>query len=234
MRRRLHCECGVALIIVLLVASLVFVVGTGLALVLTIGQLVSRNHRDAAMLQAAAHAGIELAADALITADWQAVLGGWVVANGSDGAPDGIRVHEGTRIDLAAETSWLTCGQPSPCSPAERAVSSMERPWGTNNPAWRLYLFGPLTSFAPFRARVPAYLLVWVGDDGRETDGRPDLDGGNGTGRHVLRAHALAVGRDGARRAVHAELVRVCLPARTACEPGIRVQSQRETRHALP
>ena len=54
------------------------------------------------------------------------------------------------------------------------------------------------------------------------------------TGRHVLRAHAVAIGRDGARRAVDAELVRVCLAARSACEPGIRVQSQRETRHAIP
>ena len=39
---------------------------------------------------------------------------------------------------------------------------------------------------------------------------------------------------DWARRVVEAEFVRVCLEGRSACELGIRVQSQREERHALP
>jgi hypothetical protein len=225
---------GVALVTVLLVASLVFVAGLGLTLLVTIGQLTARNHRDAAVLRAAAAGAIELAADGLAVDDWQAVLGGWLVAGGADGAPTGVRVVDSQAIDLDAETSLLNCGRRVACSAAERAANTLARPWGANNAFWQLYLFAPLSSLVPVRFPAATYVLVWVADDSRETDGRPDLDGGNEPGRHVLRARAMALGRDGARRVVEAELVRVCLEGRTACEPGIRVQSQREIRHALP
>lgn len=225
---------GVALITVLLVASLVFVAGVGLTLLVTIGQLAARNHRDAAVLRAAADGAIELAADGLAVDDWQAVLGGWLVAGGADGAPTGLRAVDSQAIDLDAETHLLNCGRRETCSAAERAANTIARPWGANNPSWQLYLFGPLSTFVPVRFPAATYVLVWVADDSRETDGRPDLDGGNDPGRHVLRARAMAVGHDGARRIVEAELVRVCLEGRPACEPGIRVQSQRETRHAIP
>ena len=84
--------------------------------------------------------------------------------------------------------------------------------------------------------RFPAalYVLVWVADDSRESDGRPDVDGGAGPGRHLVRVRAMAIGRDGARRVVDAELVRICVATHPACEPGIRVQSERERRLALP
>lgn len=227
-------ESGIALIVVLLVASFVSVVGLGLALILTLGQLAGRNHRDAAVLQAAASAGIDLAADALAIDDWVAVLGGSLTVPGGDGAPSGLRTIEGQSIDLAAETHLLNCGRRDGCSPAERAANTIERPWGANNPFWRLYLFGPLSSFVPLRRTTSTYVLVWIADDPRETDGRPDLDGSAGPGRHVLRARAAAIGRAGARRMIDAELVRVCLDGRSLCEPGIRVQSQREVRHAVP
>jgi Tfp pilus assembly protein PilV len=233
-RVRLRDPSGIALITVLLVASLVSLVGLGLTLVLTIGQLAARNHRDGAVLLAAADAAIDLAADALATDDWQAVLGGWGVAAASDGAPDGLRAVDGQTVDLGAETNLLNCGRRAACSPAEHAVNTSSRPWGVNNPVWQLYLFGPLSSLAPLQMASATYVLVWIADDSRETDGRPDVDGGNEPGRHVLHVRSAAVGRDGARRVVEAELVRVCLEGRSACEPGIRVQSQREERHALP
>ncbi len=209
-------ERGVALIVVLLVAALVLVVGLGLSLVLTIGQLAARNHRDAAVLQAAAHAGIDLAADTLAADDWQAVLGGWLTAASADGSPDGVRMVDSQAVDLAVETHLLNCGRRAGCSTAERSANTIERPWGPNNPFWRLYLFGPLSSFVPLRFPAATYVLVWVADDSRETDRRPELDGGEEPGRHVLRARALAVGRAGARRVVEAELVRVCLEGRSS------------------
>ena len=103
-----------------------------------------------------------------------------------------------------------------------------------------LVAFAALAPFAHGQPRTEIYKCVDASgrasytNDSRETDGRPDLDGGNDPGRHILRARAMAVDRDGARRVVEAELVRVCLEGRPACEPGIRVQSQREIRHALP
>ena len=225
---------GIALIVVLLVASLVFVVGVGLALMTTIGQLVARNHRDAAALVAAADGAMDLVADALAPADWQVVLAGGEVAPQSDGAPAGVRSVGGAALDLDAETNRLNCGRVSPCSEADRMAVTTERPWGANNPFWQLYLFGPLASLGQYDYAPDIYVLAWVADDGRETDEQPQIDGGGGAGHHVLRARTMAVGSDGGRRVVDAELVRVCLEGRAACEPGIRVQSQRETRHAVP
>ena len=213
-RREPGSDRGVALITVLLVSSFVFVVGVGLALVMMVGQLAARNHREAAALLAAADGGLDLAADALVGVDWQAALGGLAVAPQSDGAPSGVRRVAGSSVDLAA--------------------ISAERPWGVNNPVWQLFLFAPLAGLGEFRFATDMYVLVWVADDGRETDGRPDLDGGNAAGRNALRARAMAVGREGGRRVVDAEIVRVCLDGRPTCEPGIRVQSQREVRYALP
>jgi hypothetical protein len=225
---------GVALITVLLVSSFVFVVGVGLALVMMVGQLAARNHREAAALLAAADGALDLAADALAGVDWQAALGGLAVAPQSDGAPTGVRRVAGSLIDLSAETNRQNCGRTSACSAAALVAISAERPWGVNNPVWQPFLFGPFARLAEFRFAADIYVLVWVADDGRETDGRPDLDGGSAAGRNVLRARAMAVGREGGRRVVDAEIVRVCLDGRSTCQPGIRVQSQREVRYALP
>ena len=233
-RREPGSDRGVALITVLLVSSFVFVAGVGLALVMMVGQLAARNHREAAALLAAADGGLDLAADALVGVDWQAALGGLAVAPQSDGAPSGVRRVAGSSVDLAAETNRQNCGRTSACSAADLAAISAERPWGVNNPVWQLFLFAPLAGLGEFRFATDMYVLVWVADDGRETDGRPDLDGGNAAGRNALRARAMAVGREGGRRVVDAEIVRVCLDGRPTCEPGIRVQSQREVRHALP
>jgi len=233
-RREPGSDRGVALITVLLVSSFVFVAGVGLALVMMVGQLAARNHREAAALLAAADGGLDLAADALVGVDWQAALGGLAVAPQSDGAPSGVRRVAGSSVDLAAETNRQNCGRTSACSAADLAAISAERPWGVNNPVWQLFLFAPLAGLGEFRFATDMYVLVWVADDGRETDGRPDLDGGNAAGRNALRARAMAVGREGGRRVVDAEIVRVCLDGRPTCEPGIRVQSQREVRYALP
>lgn len=225
---------GIALVAVLVVSSLVAVIAMGLTLVATIGRLVARNHREAAALAAAAEGGIELAARALDTDDWSLVLRGLRVAGGSDGAPGGPRDLAGLVVDLSRETHLLNCARPAGCAAADLAAVTRARPWGANNPHWRLYLYGPVATLTAAQMAPPAYLLVWVADDGRETDGRPDIDGGAAEGRHVLRVRALALGASGARRTADAEVVRVCVDGRPLCQPGIRVQSMRELRHTLP
>ena len=138
-------------------------------------------------------------------------------------------------LDLSVQTNLLNCASAAGCSDGEMQGVTADRPWGANNPRWRLFLFGPLGSLVPLHSSPAIYLLVWVGDDGREADGAPEADGGSPTeeGRDVLRVHAAAFGRDGGRRAVEAELVRVCRPpeAGPPCLPGIRVQSWRDLRH---
>jgi hypothetical protein len=229
-------DCGIALVAVLLVSSLVFVLVTGLLLALSIAHMVVRNHRESMVLARAAETGLVLAARHAEDASWDALLGGLVQAPGVDGAPGGVRTIEGgAAIALDDETSRLTCGLPGGCSDADRQVVTTARPWGANNPDWRLFLYGPLATLGSWRYPPPVYLLVWVGDDGREVDGNPRVDGGAGTsGAGVLRVHAMAIGRDGARQAVEAELVRACEPVWPGCPVGIRVQGRHDFQRSLP
>ena len=86
---------GIALVTVLLVSSLVFTMALGLSLVVSVNQLVVRNHAESAALAAAARAGVELAAHELSAADWNAVLG-----RAGAGGPIGWRA------DRASPVGW--------------------------------------------------------------------------------------------------------------------------------
>jgi hypothetical protein len=221
-----------------LIASLVFTMALGLSLVVSVDHLSVRNHRESTALLHAADAGLELAARAMADADWSLVLSGLAQAPTADGPPTGTRpMDAGEELDLEAQTNLLNCGMPGACGAADLQAVTADRPWGVDNPYWRLFLYGPLESFAPFRFAGPLYVLVWVADDGREVDGNPEQDGLAGMpGQGVLRVRADAFGRGGTRRAVEAELVRVCRPDATSagCLPGIRVQSWRDVRQAVP
>ncbi len=232
---------GIALIVVLLVSSLVFVLALGLSLVTSVDQLSTRNYRESTSLLYAAEGAVELAARALSQVDsWDAVLSGVVQAEGVDGPPSGTRSPGGgiDEIDLTAQTSLLNCGRAEGCSDGDLRAVTADRPFGPDNPHWRLFWYGPHASLASWRYPAAAYIVVWVGDDSREVDGDPGRDGGGpaGEGGGVVRIRADAFGRDGGRRSVEAELARVC-PREAGvpmCLPGIRVQSWRDLRHAIP
>jgi hypothetical protein len=125
---------------------------------------------------------------------------------------------DGTRIDLNRETDRLNCGH-SPCSITDLTAITSERPWGANNPVWRLYAYGPLGDPNPRAVNEsPAYVIVWVSDDPLETDGQPLVDGdesgGANPGRGVLQLHAHGYGPAGAMRIVEVTLRRAGLRTR--------------------
>ena len=232
-------ESGVALILVLLVTSFVSAVGLGLAVVVFMDQLASGNLRGTVGMFYAADAGIELAArDLASAADWSAALGGTERGSFTDGAPTGARaIPAGGVVNLTAETNLLNCGKRSACTPAQMDANSRERPWGANNPRWRLYDYGPFPDLVTGARPVPCFLAVWVADDSREEDNDPATDGERDEpGRGVLRVRAEAFGAMGGRRAIEAELARVCRQrdGKEACLPGIRVQSWQELRQLIP
>jgi hypothetical protein len=94
-----------------------------------------------------------------------------------------------------------------------------------------------MRQFAPSLRPAPCYLVVWIADDAREGDGNPLADAieADDPGHGIVRVRAEAFGASGSRRAIEAELVRVC-PAdnESGCLPGIRVQSWQELREAIP
>ena len=232
-------QSGVALVLMLLVTSFISAVGLGLALIVFMDQLASGNHRGSAATLYAADAGIELAArDLAMLADWDAALAGTALGRFTDGAATGVRaIPGGGAVNLTAETNLLNCAKRTACTPGQMDANSRERPWGANNPRWRLYAYGPFQDLFHVARPVACYLAVWVADDSQEDDDNPAADSQTDEPGHgVLRVRAEVFGPMGGRRAIEAELVRVCrqLDGEEACLPGIRVQSWQELRQLLP
>ncbi len=226
---------GIALILALLATSFLSAIGLGVAVVVFMDRLATGNVKGSTALLHAADAGIELAARELAQADWAAVLAGLERSGFADGAPTGMRpVPGGGVVNLTAETNVLNCGRASSCTPAQMDANTADRPWGVDNPRWRLYAYIAFENIAFFARPVPCYLAVWVADDTRERDGNPSQDGED-EGRGILRVRSEAFGPLGSRHAIEAELARVCSDAEGAlCQPGIRVQSWREVRQLIP
>jgi len=226
-------ERGIALIVALLAIALFSAMGLGLALSSSTARLADHNHEEAVTLLNAAESALELACrDMAAIADWDSILSGALRSPVVDGPPTGIRtLPSGGSIDLTRLTNQLTCGLDTACTEGQRAANTSDRPWGADNPRWQLFLHAPLAAVASPRHRLAPYAVVWVGDDGRETDADPTVDGGapGGEGRYVLRARAETFGPNGARRAIEAEIVRICRPVAGAdvCMPGVRLQSWR-------
>lgn len=226
-------ERGVALVITLLAVSLFSALGLGLVLSSATARLADHNHEEGVTLLNAAESALELAArDLAAIGDWTDVLNGSVRSSVTDGAAGGTRaIPAGGTIDLTRLTNQLTCGRDTACSDPLRTATTADRPWGSANPRWRLFLHGAIPLVSSPRHRQAPYAVVWVGDDPREADGDVGLDGGGpgAEGRYVVRVRAEAFGAQQSRRAIEAEAVRLCHPgpAGDVCLPGVRLQSWR-------
>ena len=231
-------ERGIALIMVILVTTFLSALGLGAMLAVFMDRLATGNMQGSVAMLYAAESAIELAArDLAQIADWDGVLAGAQRSSITDGIAGGVRqLPGGGVVDLTVATSLLNCGRSANCTTEQMDENSRERPWGLNNPRWQLFAYGPMSQFAEL-ARPPAcYLAVWIADDGRENDGEPlaDAAGEDQPGHGIVRVHAEVFGVGGGRRAVQAELSRICPGGEGHCLPGIRVQSWLELRQAIP
>ena len=221
---------GIALVVTLIAMAAFSALGLGLVLTTSAERLTGGNYRDGVDALYAADAALELAVRELNgIADWDRVLQGVTRSGFTDGAASGSRVIGGESLDLTTLTNELTCGRSTACADARIRQSTIDRPWGANNPRWELFLFGPLATFVDARHPLPrAYVVVWIGDDAREVDGNRLVDGGgaSGEGRGILRARAEAFTATGASRAIEADLIRQ--------GAGIHVQSWRLAGRTLP
>jgi len=231
---------GFALLLVLLVASLLSAMALGLATIVSSTQLAVGNFGEGTAMLYAAEAGVELAARELAREPaWDAVLSGTTRSALADGPPLGARaIPSGGTVSLQVETNQLNCGRATACTPGQMAANAPDRPWGANNPVWRPFIYGPVDRLVRPARTMPGYLLVWIADDSREADDRPlaDSSSADGRGRGIVRVRAEVFGSGGARRAVEAELARVCreIDGGVVCQPGIRVQAWREVRQLVP
>lgn len=224
-------ERGMALIVALLVLSVLSALGLGLSLVLSVDPMAAANQREAASTLYVARAGLELAARELaIAPSWDAWLSGAATSAWVDGASSGVRrLPTGESIDIGVLTNQLVCRRDAPCSDAQAAAITRNRPWGANNPRWRPFLYGPTAGLGLGLLSDQHFLIAWIGDDGAETDDKPGEDGVAEAGGGVVRVLVQAFGPFHSRQSVQAHISRRCesIEGEQVCEPGVRVHGWR-------
>jgi hypothetical protein len=196
---------GAALITALMAMLLLSALGLALVLSTTTESMITGNFRYGQEALYAADGAVERVMDDLLTVpDWNNILKGTVRSAFIDGAPSGTRtMGDGTTIDLTQATNVANCGHIATCTVVEMNTSTEDRPWGTNNPRWVLYAYGPLNTMVPTSTiNSNIYVIVWVGDDQSENDDDPTTDGNSQTnpGSGVLAMHVEAFGPQGTHK----------------------------------
>jgi Tfp pilus assembly protein PilX len=218
---RLHDERGVALVIALLSTLLMTALGMALVLTTMTETKITSNYRDGVEAMYAADAAIERTMQDLLTvANWDTALStvDGVTSNVTSGFVTGNLspvMVDGRTLELSKATAAVNCPHvvpvPSACSTSAMDLSTDVRPWGLNNPRWRLYAYGPVSDFVPTGTiNSPFYVAVWVADDPAETDNDPSKDGStaDNPGRGVIQLRAEAFGPNGAHRIIETTLAR--------------------------
>jgi len=217
-------ERGTALVVAIVLVLLLSAAGLGLALTSALEPSITRHYEMANRVGNMAESAVVLAAHELAgVADWTPVLrGDWhsaVLEAAGDGTVVSVSPPD---VTAGVLTSRASCGRDVPCSDADTGQVTEERPWGSNNPRFRLLGVLPGGQLGGEPALAPYMAAVWVGDDPAEADGDPDADGGApvpwpagvppGWGRVVIRAEAFGPG--GAHRTAVAILERGMGPPR--------------------
>jgi hypothetical protein len=224
-------EGGLALIVSLMMLSILSALGLGLSLIVSSDPRAAANQREGAAAEYVARAGLELAVRELTTTPaWDAWLSGAATSSLVDGAASGTRtLPSGDTIDIGRLTNQLTCGRDAACTDAQADAVTRDRPWGANNPRWRPFIYGSTSALGLTTLSDRHYLLVFVGDDGAERDGRPDMDGPDEAGGGIVRLSSHAFGPFHSRQSLEARVSRRCeaLEGVRSCEAGLRVLSVR-------
>lgn len=204
---------GIALLVALMALVLLSALGAGLVFSSAIDVRLAANDRDRMEAFHAADAMLALAiGDLARQPDWNAVLAGTIASSFTDGPPTGSRpLRDGSMLDLSPLINEATCGQAGACSDAERQAITADRPWGADNPDWRLFAYGPSSRLVGEAAGARGwYLVVLVGDDQAEQDGDPARDSDAGQpGSGVIALRAIACGPNGLRQTIDATILRV-------------------------
>jgi hypothetical protein len=225
-------ERGSALLSALAATLLMLALGSALVLITaTEVRIGGRYARGAEVL-----AGAELLLDRALldvraAGEWDLILDGNVTSSLTDGAAAGVRIVGDVSLDIAAMTGHWRCGRPS-CSEFELSTVSATRPWGSNNPRWQPFAWGPLEAVTVLPSGgTPVYVVAWVADDPAETDGDPLRDGAteDNPGRDMLLVRAEARGPSGLRRVLEAAVRRTRNPD-TGQPDGLELLAWREVR----
>jgi len=205
-------ERGIAVIVAMMALLIMSALAAALVLGTSSETIIVRNFRTAGAAAYAADAVLQYALDELPSIpDWSDVLDGTTHSNLTDGLPAGERrLPDGSTVNLTELVNSANCARLTPCSDAEMNQITSERPWGANNPRWRLYAHGLMADLAPAINGSAFYVVLLVADDPSEVDGEPSVDGSDpDPGSGVIELRAEAFGPGGAHAVVDATAARV-------------------------
>jgi hypothetical protein len=219
LRRRLLDEDGIALIVSLMAMMLLMALGVALVMTTTTETRIAANYTEGTEALYAADAAVERVMDDILTVpDWNDILTGVRQSAFIDGVASGSRMlPDGTNLDLDEATNILNCGKLTTCGDADLNALTDERPWGLNNPRWKLYAYGRMDAMLPTELiNSRDYVVVWIADDPSETDANPLKDGDTSIdaafpanpGKGVLAMHAEAYGPFGVKRVIEVTLAK--------------------------
>ena len=213
-RARVRSEEGAALIIALMAMMLLTALGASVVMVTNTESRIAANYSNSQEALYAADAAVErVVQDLLMVPRWNDIIGSTTGLAGvtsafSDAPWNAEKSMVSGRLNLESATSQL------------QSESDAANLWGANNPAWRLYAWGPLEEVLPGQIDSSMYVAVWIADDPAEIDGNPRSDV-NG----VLTVHAEAYGPSGTRKVVEVTVART---ATTEIERGQIAQRGQE------
>src|SRR2546427_6652494 len=142
------------IILALMATLLMSALSAALILTTSSEALIAANFRNAQEGVYAADAALERAmVDLASVPGWNSILDGSTQSTFIDGSPSGVRtLADGSLLDLGQTVNMMNCRQATPCSASNLTAVTAERPWGANNPVWRVFAYGPLSSLLPARA----------------------------------------------------------------------------------
>ena len=231
--KRSRSDRGIALIVAMMAMSLMLAFGSALVMMTTMEAKIARNYRNHSESLYTADAALERAVDEVrAIPDWNMLLAGTLTSAFVDGPPSGTRtLADGTTLDIGDALNMTRCAKATDCSPVDMDAMTLDRPWGPNNPRWRLFAYGPLSDMVPGGAvTLPFYVVVMVGDDPSETDNDPLHDGvlPANPGSGVLAMRAEAWGPRGTHSVLELTLART--PSTRPGPADLRLLSWREIR----
>jgi hypothetical protein len=193
-------ERGSALVIALLATMLLTALGLTLVMMSNTETQISANYRNSQEALYAADAAVErVMQDLLLIPRWNDIL--------AAGSPAQVSAAASGFIDSTTSPSIPASGQMINLITATQSMQTATdnlNLWGANNPKWRLFAYGPLSSVLPGNViDSQMYLAVWVADDPADNDGDPLIDS-NGT----LTLHAEAYGPSGTRKVLEVTVAR--------------------------
>jgi hypothetical protein len=202
-------ERGAALIIVLLATMLLTGLALSLVMLTSSETLITANYRNGQDSLYAADAAVErVMQDLLTVAQWNDLLRTDNLQSSYTEGPLIVTMPNGQTIDVLKERDRV------------QYESDRINLWGTNNPQWRVYAWGPLANMLPDGVDSRAFVMVLVADDPSESDSDPQHDV-NG----VLTLHAEAWSTGGAHRVIEATVART---STTEIERGYIAQRGQE------